>query len=350
MKTAIRTVIILVCLSVILLCFIGCDDTTVKHVFNFNTPDNFDSLSIEEQLEWGRENGYLVVNDALGELVVENNELLYSFLENKSEKRELLIMKCYKDYTGIKNSLIGIYFDGKSYYASLDSAELPKDTLYKYETLGIEEYIGYKFLYLSNDKSLSPYRKFSGKWYLRTGTEEYQFVVPLSNVSKDIVKIHHAFNYNTPENFDALTVEKQLEWGRENGYLIIKHLNGETVLENEELLYSFLENNTEAKELLFMQCYDNTVLVNFLSGIYFDGEYYYTNTINELHSDVLERYEICGIEEYKGRRYLYVSNDNRITCDDEYSIYLSSIIPLDFHLEFSKYYRSIASLGDASEN
>ena len=89
MKTVIRTLIALVCLSALLLCFVGCNNTSL-HVFVFNTPDNFDSLSAEEKIDWGRKNGYLVVMRSVdGKSVVENEEKLNDFLESKTEGKEL---------------------------------------------------------------------------------------------------------------------------------------------------------------------------------------------------------------------------------------------------------------------
>ena len=32
-----------------------------NHMFNFNTPENWDSLSPDQQVKWGKANGFLVI-------------------------------------------------------------------------------------------------------------------------------------------------------------------------------------------------------------------------------------------------------------------------------------------------
>lgn len=156
MKTVIRTLVVLICLSALILCFVGCNNTPL-HVFKFNTPDNFDTLSVEEQLDWARKNGYLVINYVDGKPVVENKEKLNSFLENKSGEKELLIIKCDKYEDGLKCTFAGIYFDGKQYHAvgKLGASNKEWTSIYKYDICDIEEYEGRKYLYVSNGSTLT---------------------------------------------------------------------------------------------------------------------------------------------------------------------------------------------------
>ena len=66
-----------------------------KHQFDFNTPEDWDSFSIDEQVEWGKENGFLVIQNFDGDIEVDNYHLLDEFLENKGEEKELFILARY---------------------------------------------------------------------------------------------------------------------------------------------------------------------------------------------------------------------------------------------------------------
>jgi hypothetical protein len=154
-------VIILLCLS--LISFNGCNSPSEdftsdsSHVFKFNTPFNFEALSIEEQLEWAKGNGYLIISSIGDKVELENAELLGSFLKNKTEKQELLIMHCHKTTEGIRNAIRGLYFDGKYYHTMPGIYVTQKEwtAIAKYKICGIEEYKGKNYLYVSNDKKFS---------------------------------------------------------------------------------------------------------------------------------------------------------------------------------------------------
>lgn len=157
MKTIIRTLIALICLSALLLCLVGCNNTSL-HVFVFNTPDNFDSLSAEEKIDWGRKNGYLVVMRSVdSKSVVENEEKLNDFLESKTEGKELLIMDCFEHEEELHCIFRGLFFDGNQYHAEsgYNTSDAQTDSVYKYDICGIEEFQGQKYLYVSNEGRLT---------------------------------------------------------------------------------------------------------------------------------------------------------------------------------------------------
>ena len=92
---AISLILCFVCLSALLLSITGCEDEPpALHVFDFGTPEGFDELSAEEKFEWAKNNGYLVTSyiKELDKLEIYNEQLLDSFLENKTEPKELLIL------------------------------------------------------------------------------------------------------------------------------------------------------------------------------------------------------------------------------------------------------------------
>ena len=130
----------------------------------------------------------------------------------------------------------------------------------------------------------------------------------------------HVFKFDTPDNFEAMSVEEQWDWGKENGYLVIKSSS----LENAELLDSFLENKSEEKELLIIFCNSNDgKLKNTLGGIYFDKEYYHASfvflsgaPIETKELTAFHKYKLCGIEDVRSFRHLYLSNDSTVTSDD----------------------------------
>ena len=169
----------------------------------------------------------------------------------------------------------------------------------------------------------------------------------------------HRFNFNTPEGWDSLSVDEQVEWGKENGFLIIQHFDGDTELDNYHLLDEFLENKDEEKELLILvRYYFEDYYVNWgkkdstsLLGIYYDGESYYALPPYEFDSSdqyFLQKYKKCGIETDadSGRRYLYVANDFTLTQRDEVQNYVSSIA---FDNDFYKKYKSVVWIDTVPE-
>lgn len=345
MKIVVRRLIILLCISLLSVCLVGCDndDNTIKHEFSFDIPDNFDSLALDSLREWAREEGHIVIN-CINNSVVENEKLLYSFLRNTTEEKELLIIQ-YSEHEGkVKNTATGIYFDGTSYYTKSKYGKLREGTLYKYGICDIEEYDGNKYLYLSNYASLT---KEDENLSLESSDfadfeKKYQSIASVGKVVECGVTIQHKFSFNTPDNFDSLSVEERLDWAKENGYLVIDFVDGNYVVYSKEPLYSFLENKTEKKELLIIQCYEyKGKLETALSGIYFDGTSYYAEgKYATLPKGTLYKYEICDIEVWHGSEYLFVSNNRKLTNDDELSAIAYSRLE-----EFVKQYQSVARLG-----
>jgi hypothetical protein len=139
-----------------------------KHRFNFNTPENWDSLSAKEQAEWGKTHGYIVIEYLDGETErykIYNEYLLTEFLENAGEEKELLILKryYYKNYLaqGEKDTtyLDGVYYDGESYY-TLPPHEFSNPDEYflqKYKKCGIktDDDTGLIYIYVANDFTLT---------------------------------------------------------------------------------------------------------------------------------------------------------------------------------------------------
>ena len=200
MKTVIRTLIALVCLSLLLTCLVGCNNTPL-HVFKFNTPDNFDTLSVEEQLDWARENGYLVIshfeekiviengviNTVESTTVVENEEKLNSFLENKREEKELLFIMC-REYQGVLEcSLGGLYFDGRKYQETkgLPTSTKEETASNKYDICGIEVYHGIKYLYMSNDSALTAKDMYGLTSDYDEFAKKYKLIDTLGRVNQD---------------------------------------------------------------------------------------------------------------------------------------------------------------------
>ena len=328
-KNIVRAALVFICLSVLFLCLVGCDKESDgdKHDFNFNLPDNFASLSVDEQLQWGEENGYLIIKLIDGKIELENSELLYSFLENKEEEKELLIMRCF-EYKDGKNIVSGVYFDGESYCTKRYGKANEDDSLVKYRKCGIEEYSGVKYLYVSNDETLTVKDYYlslasSDSNKIKEFSQKYYVITPLGEASESDNGndgIEHDFNFNMPDNFASLSAEEQMRWAKENGYLIIKFIDGKIELENSELLYSFLENKEEEKELLIMEFdeYEDGPK-NTVYGVYFDGESYYAKPpYGTVNGDDFFKYRICGIEEFLGYQHLYVSNDETLTVKDYY--------------------------------
>lgn len=166
----------------------------------------------------------------------------------------------------------------------------------------------------------------------------------------------HRFNFNTPENWDSLSVDEKVEWGKEHGFLVVQHLAGDTELDNSHLIDEFLENENEEKELLILARYyykdyygegdkDSVSLL----GIYYDGESYYALPPYEFSDPdeyFLQKYRKCGIEtdSSSGERYLYVANDLTLTHKDQMNNYFSSV---DFDSDFYKKYRSVVRIGES---
>ncbi len=147
-------------LSALIFSLTGCEDEPpTLHEFDFRLPEGFDSLSPEEKLEWAKNNGYFVITLTRGsenerEFYNYNRELLDSFLENKTEEKELLIME-YSNFEENKTASVffaGIYFDGKYYHATRANSTT---AVYHYKICGIERYRDLEVLYVSNDKKLT---------------------------------------------------------------------------------------------------------------------------------------------------------------------------------------------------
>lgn len=136
---------------------------------------------------------------------------------------------------------------------------------------------------------------------------------------------NYVFKFGTPEGFDVLSPEEQLEWAKANGYFVMTTVYGKHEVFNEEALNAFLQNACSAKEqTLFIMTYyisekTEAAEVRF-TGVYFDGESYHATfqNINTLDRAAIGRYKYCGIEEYRGVKYLCVSNDNSLTVEDEF--------------------------------
>ena len=170
---------------------------------------------------------------------------------------------------------------------------------------------------------------------------------------------NYKFNFNTPENWDTLSPDEQVKWGKANGFLVIQRFDGDVAIFNYHLLEEFLENRGEEKELLILKRYyyenynrEGERDVVHLSGIYYDGESYYALPPYEFGSPdeyFLQKYKKCGIETDAdtGKRYLYVANDFSLTQKDEMQNYLSSIA---FDNDFYKKYKSVACIGKANES
>ena len=170
---------------------------------------------------------------------------------------------------------------------------------------------------------------------------------------------NYKFNFNTPENWDTLSPDQQVKWGKSNGFLVIQHFDHDVAIFNYHLLDEFLENRGEEKELLILSRFyyedyygkgEHDVVS--LSGIYYDGESYYahpTYTSDKLDEYRLQKYKKCAIETDAdtGRRYLYVANDFTLTHKDEMRSYLSSS---SFDNDFHKKYKTVVCIGKANEN
>ena len=171
---------------------------------------------------------------------------------------------------------------------------------------------------------------------------------------------NHMFNFNTPENWDTLSPDQQVKWGKANGFLVIQSFDGDVAIFNYHLLDEFLENRGEEKELLILSRYyyedyydkgEHDVVS--LSGIYYDGESYYADPLFASSEEYyLQKYKKCGIETDAdtGKRYLYVANDFSFTHKDV-GVYFSSSYPDSdvykrYH-DFDKKYNLIASIGKA---
>ncbi len=159
--------------------------------------------------------------------------------------------------------------------------------------------------------------------------------------------INYDFKFNTPEGFDSLSAEDQLAWGEKNGYFTVKETDGEYELGNPELLDAFLEESDEEKELLIMTCirYSDGEKTN-ITGIYYDGSYYYYDLPGgnvDAPDNSLYRYEICGVEQYRDRRILRLSNDSSLTYADELAGFTSS--SAEHYEEFRRSYCPIVYIG-----
>lgn len=168
----------------------------------------------------------------------------------------------------------------------------------------------------------------------------------------------HQFDFNTPEDWDSLSIDEQVEWGKENGFLTIQNFDGDIEVDNYHLLDEFLENKGEEKELFILARYYHEDRYTswgekdsiFLKGIYYDGESYYAETPYEFSSPdqyFLQKYKKCGIQTDDGSIYLYVANDFTLTHSDEMLNYTSSI---SFDNDFYKKYKSVICIGKTTEN